>query len=74
MSAAQAEAIFRLSGYQLLPVEARHAVMVETLPTFADHKDPFDRMLVSQALSEAMVLLTADARLPQYGETRVVSA
>lgn len=74
MSAAQAEAVFRLSGYQLLPVEARHVVMVETLPTFADHKDPFDRMLVSQALSEAMVLLTADARLPQYGETRVVSA
>ncbi|GAB7542485.1 type II toxin-antitoxin system VapC family toxin [Cupriavidus sp. CuC1] len=74
ITAAQAAVAFRLSGYQLLPVEAKHALLVEGLPTFANHKDPFDRMLIAQVMSEAMVLLTEDALLAQYGKTYVLSA
>jgi PIN domain nuclease of toxin-antitoxin system len=49
-----------------LPVTAEHAGGVEHLP--AVHRDPFDRLLVAQALSERVVLLTADARLLGYGD------
>jgi PIN domain nuclease of toxin-antitoxin system len=49
-----------------LPVTADHAAAVETLPDV--HRDPFDRLLVAQAVSEGAVLLTADRRLTGYGD------
>ncbi len=52
------------NGFLELPVTARHAAMVATLPSH--HHDPFDRLLVSQALSEPLRLLTGDAILQQY--------
>ena len=48
-----------------LPVTAAHALRVASLPRH--HADPFDRMLVAQALVEGLTLLTADARLSAYG-------
>jgi len=55
----------RQSGYEELPVSAEHAATVESLPPV--HKDPFDRILVAQAFSEPMRLLTHDWMLGQYG-------
>jgi PIN domain nuclease of toxin-antitoxin system len=52
------------NGYDELPILGEHAVMVETLP--AIHRDPFDRMLVAQALAEGVTLLTADERVADY--------
>jgi PIN domain nuclease of toxin-antitoxin system len=55
-----------------LPVSADHAAAVEDLPDV--HRDPFDRLLVAQAVVEGLVLLTADTRLAGYGEVvRLVS-
>jgi len=51
-------------GYTELPVTGIHALAVDTLPPI--HKDPFDRILVAQALSEGIVLLTADPLVAQY--------
>ncbi len=62
---AMAEAI-EPSGFLELPVRASHAARVAQLPDH--HADPFDRLLVAQALSEPLVLLTADEQLPRYGE------
>lgn len=60
-------------GFSWLPIENAHILQAAALPAFADHKDPFDRLLVAQSLSEPLVLLTADARLARYGSTiRVV--
>ena len=53
------------NGYQELPVTGEHAVAVGTLPPL--HKDPFDRLLLSQALCEGITLITADAQLARYG-------
>lgn len=53
------------NGYRELPVAGEHAVLVANLPPL--HKDPFDRLLLAQAATEGMVLLTADALLTQYG-------
>lgn len=52
------------SGYIELPVTSEHVVAVDGLPPI--HKDPFDRLLVAQALVEGIMLLTADEVLAQY--------
>lgn len=49
----------------LLPITARHADRVATLPMH--HRDPFDRLLVAQAQSEGIPLATADGNLADYG-------
>ena len=54
------------SGFRELPVAASHAAQVAKLPLY--HGDPFDRMLVSQAMSEPMYLITTDRQLPQYSD------
>lgn len=55
-----------LNGYSELPITAEHVLRVDTLPLL--HKDPFDRILIAQARSEAMLLLTVDSAVIQYGE------
>jgi PIN domain nuclease of toxin-antitoxin system len=54
------------SGLQAIPVFARHVVVVASLPLY--HTDPFDRLLIAQAISEPLHLLTADPQLRQYSE------
>lgn len=49
-----------------LPVTADHAAAVEHLPDV--HRDPFDRLLVAQAVAEGALLLTSDHRLTAYGD------
>jgi len=52
------------NGYVELPLTGEHAVAIEGLPPL--HKDPFDRILVAQAMVEGVVLLTADTMVAQY--------
>ena len=55
-----------------LPVTGAHAERLVALPSL--HKDPFDRMLVAQSLSEPLVLVTNDEVLAGYGDVvKVVS-
>jgi|ERR1035438_8597458 PIN domain nuclease of toxin-antitoxin system len=51
-------------GYEELPVLGQHAVEVDALPPI--HKDPFDRILIAQAMVEGITLLTADPVIAQY--------
>ncbi len=53
------------AGFRELPVAARHAAAVESLPH--RHEDPFDRILLAQAIEEDCTLLTHDTLLPAYG-------
>ena len=55
------------SGFNELPVSIAHAAQVAKLPLLNGHKDPFDRMLVAQSMTEPLVLLTADAKVLAYG-------
>lgn len=55
-----------LNGYVELPVTSEHVLRVDTLPLL--HKDPFDRVLIAQARSEGMLLLTVDSTVIQYEE------
>ena len=52
------------AGFVALPVMPHHAAQTAKLPLH--HTDPFDRMLVAQAMSQPLYLLTVDSQLPQY--------
>ena len=54
----------RKAGYRWLDIRPEHAAAVEDLPPI--HADPFDRLLVAQALTEPMKLLTHDAVIARY--------
>jgi PIN domain nuclease of toxin-antitoxin system len=53
------------SRFDKLPIDFRHAEIVATLPRH--HGDPFDRMLVAQAVCEHLTLVTHDRRFAAYG-------
>jgi PIN domain nuclease of toxin-antitoxin system len=55
------------TGFTLLPIEPRHAEAVRYLPHH--HRDPFDRMLIAQAMSENLQMLTADRNFSLYDIT-----
>lgn len=57
------------AGYELLPLRPKHIHEYGTLPMH--HRDPFDRMLISQARCEQLALATEDPVLSQYEVTRV---
>lgn len=59
VSAAQALQGFSDAGYELLNIRPEHGVAVARLDSI--HNDPFDRMLVAQALLEPLTLITRDA-------------
>ncbi len=67
VSSQEAMRYFGESGYRFLPVEPEHAAAVEDLP--AHHADPFDRILIAQALVEPMRLITHDAMVACYSDT-----
>ena len=51
-------------AFASLPVSLAHAAAVEDLPLH--HRDPFDRILVAQAMTEGLRVVTSDERLSQY--------
>lgn len=59
-------AAIEASGFVELPVRASHAAAVAQLPSH--HNDPFDRLLVAQAIAEPLRLLTVDEMLAKYSD------
>jgi PIN domain nuclease of toxin-antitoxin system len=59
---------------RVLPVRPEHAAALYDLPPI--HKDPFDRMLIAQAIAADLVLVTTDREIPKYasGRLRVLSS
>ena len=52
------------NGYNELPIASKHTVVLESLPPL--HKDPFDRILICQAMVEGITLLTSDPLVAMY--------
>jgi PIN domain nuclease of toxin-antitoxin system len=50
--------------FQILPITVAHAAMVATLPFH--HRDPFDRLLISQSLTEQIKIISADRVFDSY--------
>ncbi len=57
-------------GASTLPVTAEHALVVERLK-LGDHRDPFDRLLVAQAIVEDLEIVSSDDRFDEYPIRRV---
>jgi PIN domain nuclease of toxin-antitoxin system len=57
------------NAFRPLPIDLKHAARVATLPFH--HRDPFDRLLVAQALEEGLSIVTADPVFARYGVKRV---
>jgi PIN domain nuclease of toxin-antitoxin system len=53
------------NGFTLLPIELRHAAKIEKLPLH--HRDPFDRLLIAQAMSEKLIIVSVDRIFSDYG-------
>jgi len=58
------------SGFEELPVKGIHAEILAGLPW--RHKDPFDRILVAQALAEPLRLVTSDMQIAGYSDTVIL--
>jgi PIN domain nuclease of toxin-antitoxin system len=56
----------QINGFHELPVWSKHALAVAGLPLH--HSDPFDRLLIAQAMTEPLHLLTVDPQLKQYSD------
>ncbi|MCS5699066.1 type II toxin-antitoxin system VapC family toxin [Cyanobium sp. FGCU-52] len=65
ISAAQALSWAEDSGFEWLPLAPAHLLVLETLPPH--HRDPFDRLLIAQAIGEALTLVSADGAFSAYG-------
>jgi PIN domain nuclease of toxin-antitoxin system len=57
--------------FQLLPVELSHLKVLSVLPVFQKHKDPFDRLLIAQAMSENLSLISCDSKFKDYPIDRI---
>jgi PIN domain nuclease of toxin-antitoxin system len=57
------------NGFRALAIDLKHAARVATLPFH--HRDPFDRLLIAQALEEHLAMVTADLVIAKYGVNRV---
>lgn len=53
------------NGYDELAIEGRHCLALSALPPL--HADPFDRLMLAQAVTEGLILLTADRTVADYG-------
>jgi PIN domain nuclease of toxin-antitoxin system len=57
------------NGFSILPIEPKHTAALTTMPFH--HRDPFDRLIVAQALVEQVPILSIDAVLDAYGISRL---
>lgn len=57
-------------GCEILPIEGRHALALFRLPPV--HRDPFDRILIAQAWTDNLLLVTVDKRLEEYADIETV--
>ena len=56
----------RAGGFRLLPIDDQHLARYAALPQVKDHRDPFDRLLIAQALTEDLTLVSRDGKFTAY--------
>jgi PIN domain nuclease of toxin-antitoxin system len=61
---------FEQPGFVVIPIKLEHVSNLQKIGTF--HKDPFDRLLIAQALVENLTLVTSDSKIWQYGDVTIL--
>ena len=59
-------------GGVLLPIRLSHLTALTRLPMYREHRDPFDRLLIAQAVSEDLTMISSDTRFSSYAGLRVL--
>jgi len=59
---------FQQFDFELLEITDAHLVQLSRLPTVKDHRDPFDRLLIAQAITENLTLVSRDGKFAGYAE------
>jgi len=72
LSVADVQAGIDAYGALLLPLSLRHIDALHALPLYDDHRDPFDRILIAQALAEDLAIASSDRRFPEYKGLKVI--
>jgi PIN domain nuclease of toxin-antitoxin system len=72
LRASDVEAGVAAMGAALLPVRFQHLETLSALPEQGNHRDPFDRMLIAQALAEDLSMVSSDQRFAGYKGLRVI--
>lgn len=62
-------ALATASGFDLLPLSPADSCTYHLLPTHPHHKDPFDKMLIQQAINQRLTLISKDKHMAQYAAT-----
>ncbi|AMR29012.1 hypothetical protein A0257_19170 [Hymenobacter psoromatis] len=57
---------FQLFDFEVLEITDAHLVALSQLPLVKDHRDPFDRLLIAQALTENLTLISRDGKFGEY--------
>jgi len=65
LSLTELKRLIKENGIEILPIEIEHTLLIAKLPFH--HKDPFDRLLIVQAMNENMTLLSRDEKFALYG-------
>ncbi len=63
--------LLRPSGFRVLDLKTAHLTQLAALPLRPDHRDPFDHLLIAQALAESLTFMTADGHANRYGAPTV---
>ncbi len=72
ISANDVESAIVQTGASVLPIKFAHLNELSTMPTFRNHRDPFDRLLIAQALAENVPIVSSDTRFSGYKRLRVI--
>ncbi len=62
---------FRQFDFEMLEITDAHLVALSRLPIVKDHRDPFDRLLIAQALSENLTLVSRDGKFADYADLKL---
>ena len=72
LDAVDVEAGIAAMGARLLPIRIPHLAELAQMPLFEIHRDPFDRLLIAQAVAENMRIISSDSRFPLYKKLRLL--
>jgi PIN domain nuclease of toxin-antitoxin system len=72
LTSADVEAGIAALGARTLPVRFTHLAGLAALPVHIHHKDPFDRLLIAQAIAEDMQMLSSDSRFAEYSRLKLI--
>lgn len=70
VSFAELQSEIKMNGFEILPLEFEH--LQELLQLGLHHRDPFDRIIIAQACSEKMTVITKDANFSKYEKTQII--